>query len=98
MDDRKVQKSLDLKKVEAILESRLSERELEIAKYRYGLFDEEMLDSKMIGKMFKLKGKKLIEVIQKIDEKTYNLLKEKGIDLVVDEYGLDRENENEYSD
>ncbi len=85
MDDRKIQKSLNIKKVEAILEERLSERELNIAKYRYGLFDEDMLDAKAIGKIFNIRGKKLVEAIQKIDEKAYNLLKENGLDLVVKE-------------
>ncbi len=91
MDDRKVQKSLDLKKVEAILLDKLSDRELEIAKYRYGLFNEDMLDAKQIGKVLKLRGKKLIEMIQRIDEKTYNLLKGNGIDLVIEEETLDME-------
>ncbi len=93
MDDRKVQKSLDLKKVEAILVEKLTDRELEIAKYRYGLFDEDMLDAKQIGKILKLRGKKLIEIIQKIDEKTYNLLKENGIDLVIEEKTMDMESD-----
>ncbi len=74
----------------------LTDRELSIAKYRYGLFDCDMTDAKSIGKMFKIRGKKLIEMIQKIDEKTYNLIKDKGLDYVV-EAQLDTESDDDNS-
>ncbi len=94
MDDKKIQRSLNIKKLESILVENLTDRELSIAKYRYGLFDCEMVDAKKIGNIFKIRGKKLIETIQKIDEKTYNLIKNNGIDFVVEQQ-LDMESNDD---
>ncbi len=66
---------LNIAKIEKILIEELTEKELEIAKYRFGFFDENMLDVKTIGKIINLKGKKLVENIQNVEEKVFNILK-----------------------
>lgn len=62
-------------RIEKILSEKLSQRDLEIAKYRYLLFGVNEYDKKKIQNIVKLKGKKLLIFLEEFDSKVFKLLK-----------------------
>lgn len=82
-------RALNIERIEEILSSECTQKELEWISVRYGLFGKEKMEPSKIAIEMGLRGKKLEKMLQNVDSMVYKVLKQEDLLTILNKIDIE---------